>query len=724
MAIDSRNVMSTLRKMSDEQLQQYAAMHKNDPYLFPLAFQESQLRKQVRMETQASPMQQPPVVDQSLAAMTPQVAPTPNYLRDSSGAPVLSGSGMPVRAGNLPEDVGIGALPADNLKGMATGGIVAFDDGGEVPGYADGVAVKDPVQRFANQYRAVAEQVGQRLGVDPGVLIAQWGHETDWGRKTVGKYNFGNIKDVTGKGPTAYDKMEKSKASYKSYDSPEEFANDYANLIERNFPKAVGAGSDVKAFSAGLQEGKRGAYATDPNYGAKLEKTFMSMIPPAQAAAVSVDKAALIPGQRFAAPAASTKPTGFMSPEWFQEKAESLGLSRDTGRQVYNTMMAPTPLLPATTLTKTSPGLLATLGEKIYNRFVPAAGLSPEGIAALRAESELARRVTPEAQLLLTGPQAKLPGTTIPVTQAGEGITNLVQPARMVPPGPEATRLEQMAAAANARKAAQAAQGAEAGTTAAKAASLAQDVAAGESAAEKIQTASLLREAEEAARITSAAQRAQAAKTAAGLTSAAVTAAGSMGAGSPFGDIDLGATDASLGAAGLTNLLSKEDKQEAKEVGKEAVKEAGGKTSGWTAEDFIAIGLGIMSGKSQYATENIGEGGLKGLAMRQARIKEESDAAYRDALGKYYAAGAEAIERGAKERDLVAAAEKAAHDAFTALAKDNVDLMLNPAERTKLYNRLRMEKFAQYGISPTMLAGAGNKFSPADMALVEKYAGT
>jgi len=681
MAMNPQNVLSQLRMMDDQQLQQYAAMHKNDPFIFPLAFQESQTRKQMRAESQAMQPPQPKVADQALAQMAPQ----------------------PQQP--LPENVGIGQLPADNLKGMATGGIVAFDDGGEVPGYADGVAVKDPVQRFANQYRAVAEQVGQRLGVDPGVLIAQWGHETDWGRKTVGKYNFGNIKDVTGKGPTAYDKMEKSKSSYKSYDSPEAFANDYASLIERNFPKAIGAGSDVKAFSAGLQEGKRGAYATDPNYGAKLEKTFMSMIPPAQAAAVSVDKASAIPGQSVTAPAKQPE-GGFMSADSFQRGAEALGLSRDVGRNVFNTMMAPTPLAPATTVPKAGPGLLATLGEKTYNRFVPAAGLSPEGIAALRAESELARKITPEAQLLLTGPQAKLPGTTIPVTQAGEGITSLVQPARMVPPGPEATRLEQMAAAANARKAAQAAQGAETGTTATKAAGLAQDVAAGESAAEKIQKASMLREAEEAARLTSAAQTGQAAKTGAGLVAAAATAAGNMGIGAPFGDIDLGATDASLGAAGRENFLSKGDTAELKTLGKEAVKEAGGKTKGFTGDDFIAIGLGILSGQSPNALTNIGEGGLKGLAMRQARIKEEADSAYRDALGKYYTAGAEAIERGSKERDLVAAAEKAAHDAFTALSKDNFDLMLNPAERTKLYNRLRMEKFMQYGISPTML-GSG-----------------
>jgi hypothetical protein len=52
MAIDQRDVSSTLRFMDDRALQQYAAMHKNDPYIFPLAFQESQNRQRLRMSQQ------------------------------------------------------------------------------------------------------------------------------------------------------------------------------------------------------------------------------------------------------------------------------------------------------------------------------------------------------------------------------------------------------------------------------------------------------------------------------------------------------------------------------------------------------------------------------------------------------------------------------------------------------------------------------------------------
>jgi hypothetical protein len=103
MAIDQRDVSSTLRFMDDRALQQYAAMHKSDPYIFPLAFQESQNRQKLRMQQQGAQgmRPQPKVADQALAQMAPQP---------------------------LPETQGIGALPAQNMQGMADGGIAGYDD--------------------------------------------------------------------------------------------------------------------------------------------------------------------------------------------------------------------------------------------------------------------------------------------------------------------------------------------------------------------------------------------------------------------------------------------------------------------------------------------------------------------------------------------------------------------------------------------------------------------
>lgn len=106
MAIDQRDVSSTLRFMDDRALQQYAAMHKSDPYIFPLAFQESQNRQRLRMQQQgAQGMQpQPKVADAALAQMMPQ------------------------QAQPMPETQGIATLPAPNMKFGAEGGIMGYDD--------------------------------------------------------------------------------------------------------------------------------------------------------------------------------------------------------------------------------------------------------------------------------------------------------------------------------------------------------------------------------------------------------------------------------------------------------------------------------------------------------------------------------------------------------------------------------------------------------------------
>lgn len=105
--LNVNQITSQLAKMPDNALQQYATMHKADPYMLALTIAESNRRKEMRSAAQGAQgaMPQPKVADQAIAGMSPQ---------------------------QLPENVGIGALPADNIKGMAGGGIVAFDDGGPV----------------------------------------------------------------------------------------------------------------------------------------------------------------------------------------------------------------------------------------------------------------------------------------------------------------------------------------------------------------------------------------------------------------------------------------------------------------------------------------------------------------------------------------------------------------------------------------------------------------
>lgn len=109
---------SRLSQMSDPQLQQYARLHKDDPYTLALAAAESKRRAQLRAsgQQQAAQGPQPTVADQALAQMA---APAPQP--------------------QLPEEQGIGMLPADNVATMADGGIAGYNDQ-FVDSYADAYA--------------------------------------------------------------------------------------------------------------------------------------------------------------------------------------------------------------------------------------------------------------------------------------------------------------------------------------------------------------------------------------------------------------------------------------------------------------------------------------------------------------------------------------------------------------------------------------------------------
>jgi len=175
MAIDQRDVSSTLRFMDDRALQQYAAMHKNDPYIFPLAFQESQNRQKLRMnqQAQAGAQPQPKVADAALAQMASQ---------------------------QMPETQGIGALPAQNMQGMADGGIAGYDDD------ANFAERSEPVVMMAEggvaRYNGAT---GSVTGVSPELLSKYQQEATEMGMGTRVQFSP-DVKAVVGQIQAAQEK--------------------------------------------------------------------------------------------------------------------------------------------------------------------------------------------------------------------------------------------------------------------------------------------------------------------------------------------------------------------------------------------------------------------------------------------------------------------------------------------------------------------------------------
>lgn len=116
-----------------------------------------------------------------------------------------------------------------------------------------------------------------KLGVPASAIDATLRLETGaTGASTIGSFNYGNIKagknyngSIVNRAVKEYDSNGTPYtdfAQFRSYSTPEEAAADYAAMITRKFPGAVGA-QTAAAFAGGLQAG---GYATDPNYVSKV----------------------------------------------------------------------------------------------------------------------------------------------------------------------------------------------------------------------------------------------------------------------------------------------------------------------------------------------------------------------------------------------------------------------------------------------------------------------
>lgn len=143
--INVNQITSTLAGLPDQALQQYAQMHKNDPYIMSLAVSESNRRKQMRAGAQAPQgmQEQPKVADAALAQMAP-------------------------------EEQGIAALPAQNMQMMADGGIAGYE------GYDEGGMAYDqePVTMMAEggvaRYNGSQSQFVQDLAGIPAAYDKWW----------------------------------------------------------------------------------------------------------------------------------------------------------------------------------------------------------------------------------------------------------------------------------------------------------------------------------------------------------------------------------------------------------------------------------------------------------------------------------------------------------------------------------------------------------------------
>lgn len=100
--INIEQITARLAKLPDQALQQYAMMHKEDPYIMALAVSESNRRKQIRAAGQVQAQEQPKVADQALMDMAPQQSP------DEAGIAGLAAGDMNFADGGIVEHYQVG----------------------------------------------------------------------------------------------------------------------------------------------------------------------------------------------------------------------------------------------------------------------------------------------------------------------------------------------------------------------------------------------------------------------------------------------------------------------------------------------------------------------------------------------------------------------------------------------------------------------------------------
>ena len=159
-------MVARLTQLSPQMLQQYAAQHQNDTMALLAAKAASDAQKKIMSAGKPQQMGIPPKVNEQVVEsiaqpQAPQEAP---------------------QAQGLPEESGIAQLPAPNMQGLAGGGIVAFDEGGEVPRFQSGGTMRTGYMPYApyapgvSKNNLLPDTTGYE-GMSIGELISTLGSE-------------------------------------------------------------------------------------------------------------------------------------------------------------------------------------------------------------------------------------------------------------------------------------------------------------------------------------------------------------------------------------------------------------------------------------------------------------------------------------------------------------------------------------------------------------------
>ena len=680
------NISDNLAMMPDPALQQFAQMHKTDPYMVSLALSESNRRKKLRTaaQGQAGAMPQPKVVDAAIQGMTPAPAPAPMRAQTQ-----------------LPENQGIAQIPAPNIRTLADGGIAGYEDDeegmatGGMGGMFNFAQQSEPVIRMSGggmapyipgyrdtgkvvDYRQAIIDEAQLQGVPAAVALQISGVESNFdpkakpidpktGRPRSSATSFFQVIDETFKGlggdpKKRNDPMENIRVGVKYLaqnqaaltkqlgrpPKPQElYATHFLGTDTGSKLLSADPNTPISAFLDKTDpKNKEKILTANPEVlggkktvgdvlawtQKKMAPVLTSAIPISTAQAETVPTAAK---SQAVAPAdtslaaqipgqtAQAPASNYdQTNSFFGRMADKMGIPLEGQRQIATTLNAPTPLA-------------AFSGAY-------AAPKSGAGLAVLG--EKVADKLG-----LLKGPAGSMSKAEIAALQK------------------ESSGLKALEASQQATKEAQAA-----GATLEEQEYLRKMIEANRasqipSAANKISNASLLREGQDVAtaqRLMKGTEQAQAAGRADALadkafpTNNAVPVAGVAPGAIPFKGIDKNELER-MQEANQAPMTRDDIVKAAEEV--TPVKER----KGFSNDDLLTLGLNLLASKSPNFMTALGEAGLATVAGKKEReklereqTKTEAELGYTRAKTKESEATAALIERGGKEKKMELEAEK------------------------------------------------------------------
>jgi hypothetical protein len=653
---NSENILSRLEKLPDAALKQMAMMHKADPYVLPLIISEDGRRKRTRQAAQSQMAQMPKVADAAV------------------------------------DQMGIAQLPAPNIDGMADGGIAGYDDSD-----FNFAQRNEPVVRMskggptkmsgAELFEKALDMEGITDPKERAFLKALHGQESS-GKATAPTSNRdargamqilpGTFKQVADKDMDINKPLDNMRAGIR--------------YGKKGFDAAGGdpvlAGAYYYGGPGGMQKAAKGVAVSDPKnpnapdtveYGKSIAQRMTAMLPIGSAQAGTPQKqqaaapadtslASQIAGQRTPAPVSNYDQTN----SFFGRMADKFGIPLEAQRQIGTTLNAPTPLAPVVGSVKSGSSGIVALGEKLGDKLGllqgPKGRMSAAELAAAKNEQsgikalEAAQQVTKDAQAA---------GATL---EEQEYLRKMIE-ARRAAEGP--SKAAQIAQASQAREAV--------------------DVAT-------------------AQRLAQTGQKAQAAGRVSALSNEAFPSdAASASAASAASGLGYNPNKMEPVSSDEFGGMSEPVKDKVVETAKAVVPEKKGFSL--SDEDYLSLGLRLMANKNPNFLVAAGESGLGALADKKEREKAATEKAYRESQTRYQSAYADALERGAKEKNLSFEAEKEVNDYMANWDKNNKMLALqDPTARMREEQRIREQVYASAGVKPIMAkqaapaGGGGFKF--------------